>query len=207
MAREAEVKKKALIHELYSLGAVRFGSFTLKSGVVSPIYVDLRLTISRPDLLIAIGEELFRAAGSSSFELLCGVPYTAIPFATAISIQHKIPMLLKRKERKEYGTKKMVEGIFQKGQTCLLVEDVVTSGASVDETALSLQEEGLSVKDAVVLVNRGQGAEKLLAEKQIRLHSVLTLSEILEELLAQKLIDKQTVDETFHFIQTHQSSS
>lgn len=194
----------SLIHELFALEAIRFGSFTLKTGIISPIYIDLRLTISKPQLLKTIAEDLYQAAKHAHFDLLCGVPYTALPFATAISIQHNIPLILRRKEKKDYGTKKMVEGIFHSGQTCLIVEDVVTSGSSILETVQTLREEGLTVTDAAVLVNREQGAESLLAQQGIKLHSVLSLSLILKTLLAENMIDHQTANSVSEFIQSHQ---
>jgi orotate phosphoribosyltransferase len=128
-----------LIHQLYELGAIQFGTFTLKSGIVSPFYIDLRLTISSPPLLRAIAQALSKATQGISYDLLCGVPYTALPFATALSLQENIPMLLKRKEKKNYGTGKMVEGIFHTNQTCLVIEDIITSGQSILETVDTLQ--------------------------------------------------------------------
>ena len=126
---------QTLIDDFYALGAVKFGSFTLKSGIISPFYVDLRLTISSPHLLKKIGEAIVqKIANKASYELLCGVPYTALPFATVMSLQIGTPMVLKRKEKKEYGTGKRIEGIFSAGQKCLVIEDVITSGQSVLET-------------------------------------------------------------------------
>lgn len=197
---------ESIILHLFEIGAVKFGSFTLKSGLISPIYLDLRLTVSTPRLLVAIGETLHAKTRDLSYDLLCGVPYTALPFATAISIQHNIPMVMRRKEKKEYGTGKLIEGIFTRGQRCLVIEDLVTSGKSILETAIPLQQEGLIVEDAVVLIDREQGGRFHLAEKGIRLHSVCSITTLLTVLMEKKKINEQTVESTLQFIREHQTS-
>lgn len=191
--------------QLFEIGAIKFGNFTLKSGLISPIYIDLRLTISYPKLLVSIAEELHNISRGAPHDLICGVPYTALPFATAISIAHNIPMVMRRKEKKEYGTGKLIEGKYQKGERCLIIEDVITSGKSILETVEPLQQEGLTVTDAVVLVDREQGGRKHLAEKGIRLHAVCTISSIVKTLVEKKKIDEQIADATLRFIRSHQT--
>lgn len=199
------MKKQILIHKLFELGAVKFGQFTLKSGVISPFYIDLRLTISNPKLLAAIAECMHEKVRGQSYELVCGVPYTALPFATILSVQHNIPMVLKRKERKEYGTGKLLEGIFQPGQRCLVLEDVITSGQSIFETIIPLQSEGIVVEDIVVLVDREQGGRKMIENKGFRVHAICTITSIIEELLNEGKITKETVALVEQFISNHQT--
>jgi uridine monophosphate synthetase len=189
-----------LMFELYEIEAVKFGSFTLKSGIQSPIYIDLRVIISYPRLLKEIASLLWKQIESLSFDLLCGVPYTALPIATAISIAHEIPMVMRRKESKDYGTKKMIEGAFQPGQTCLIVEDVISSGASILETLEPLQKEGLQITDAVVVLNREQGGEKRLKEKGIRLHGLFTISELVATLHSAQKISNTTAQSVKDFL-------
>ena len=196
---------KSIILQLFEMGAISFGKFTLKSGILSPIYIDLRITISNPKLLVAIAEALYDVVRGRRFDLLCGVPYTALPFATAISIQHNIPLILRRKEKKEYGTGKLVEGVFAPGQRCLIIEDVVTSGKSILETAEPVTEVGLEITDAVVLLDREQGGKQLLAQKKIELHSLITISSMIYLLTEEKKIDEKTAEETLTFIHSHQT--
>lgn len=140
------LSKKELLTELFKIGAIKTGSFKLKSGIISPIYIDLRVIISYPSLLTKIGRYMWKKVtdAEAKFDLICGVPYTALPIASSISLEYNIPMLIRRKEgAKEYGTKKALEGVFNKGQTCLVVEDLVTTGGSAIEVAESLRNEGL----------------------------------------------------------------
>ena len=193
--------------QLFDIGAIRFGSFTLKSGIQSPIYLDLRRTISFPPILVAISEALYEPIRSLRLDFLCGVPYTALPFAAAISIRHNISMVMRRKEKKEYGTGQIIEGVYQINQRCAIIEDVITSGTSIAETALSLRSAGLVVEDAIVLVDRMQGGVQSLQRQNIAVHSIFNLMQILDLLLHENRIDSATFDRIQTFLQDNQTCS
>jgi len=188
MAEPVSAQVEALIVELHELGAIKFGSFTLKSGVESPIYVDLRVLVSHPQALDRVADALVEATASASYDLMCGVPYTALPFATIMSAKTNKPMLMRRKEVKQYGTKKAIEGVYTAGQTCLIVEDLVTSGLSVFETVAPLEDESLVVNDVVVLLDRGQGGKQNVIMRGKQLHSVMSLQQVMKVLLAKSLV-------------------
>lgn len=172
-----------LIHSLYQIGAVQFGEFKLKSGMMSPIYINLRKIISYPLLLKQVADAMWEKASSISSDFICGVPYTALPIATCISLDQQLPMVMRRKEKKDYGTKQLIEGDFKPQQTCLVIEDIITTGSSILETCVDLEEAGLKVNQVIALVDREQGGMANLTTKY-QSQAVLTLSEILTTLLS-----------------------
>lgn len=123
---------------------------------------------------------------------LCGVPYTALPIATLLSIQAKIPMLMRRKEAKGYGTKKMIEGHYKSGQKCLIIEDVVTSGSSILETVKDLHKEGLIATEAVIILDREQGGRQNLEANKVHMKSLFTMTKFIEILLSHGKITNDT---------------
>lgn len=184
----------------FELGIIKFGSFTLKSGIESPFYVDLRPLASSPHLLKTLSHNLLQMVDDRSLELICGVPYAALPMATTMSLESGIPLIIKRKENKGYGTKRMLEGVYHSGQNCLLVEDVITSGKSLLETIDEVEKEGLHVTDIVVVLDREQGGINLLQSKGYRVHTLFTINEVIDILFKYHRLDSDEVDKIKTFL-------
>ena len=174
--------KKNLKSLLIETGVIQYGQFTLKSGAVSSIYIDLRKTISYPTLLRAMAQALWNAVIAAKPtvipQLLCGVPYGAIPVTSCIAMEQVLPMLMCRKDPKSHGSKKKIEGVYQAGQSCLVIEDVMTTGSSLLETIQRLKEADLVVRDVVAFVDREAGGAQHLQAAGYHLHRVFTLGEL-----------------------------
>lgn len=184
-----------LVEGLYSSGCVKFGGFTLASGKKSPVYLDLRRLVSFPDVLdMAVDAYIDKLIGLE-YDYLAGVPYAALPIAAIAASKLKRPMVYPRKEAKTHGTGQMVEGVFQPGQSAVLLEDVMTSGGSIMTAVETLRAAGLVVNQAVVLVDREQGGMAALKEQGIAVSPVLTMQEILGRLYAQGKLDPATYQE------------
>ena len=173
-----------LVDGLVNLEAVKFGSFTLASGRQSPIYIDLRLLVSAPDLLAQAADAYAALVTQLPCDRIAGVPYAALPIGTAVSLRTGIPLIYPRKEAKAYGLGKDIEGAWQPGERIVIVEDVITSGGSTLKSAERLREAGLIVEHVVVLIDREQGGPANLAASGIAAHSVLTMSQLLDDLVA-----------------------
>lgn len=177
-----------IIEELFAIGSLKVGKFILKSGQESPIYIDLRPIISHPALLREMSAVIWQVHQHSA-DFICGVPYTALPMATCISLSENIPMVMRRKEAKNYGTKKQIEGLFQPGQTCIIIEDIVTTGMSILETIKDLEAAGLRVVEVLSFLDREQGGAKNLENAGYPFHAAVTLTQVAEHLFQADLID------------------
>lgn len=202
----AELGTDEITQQLFDIEAIKFGDFKLKSGIQSPIYFNLRVIIGYPKLLRSISELLYKTSrtGGADFDVVCGVPYTALPLATCMQLDHDLPMVIRRREAKDYGTRQMIEGVYKTGDKCLVVEDVVTTGGSVLETAKELKNVGVDVTDAVVLLDRGQGGTEMLMNNGVKLHSVLNIHTVLDVLLKHNKIQTPVYEQVKHFIATNQ---
>jgi uridine monophosphate synthetase len=170
----------ALADGLLEAGCIKFGQFTLKSGMISPIYIDLRQLVSFPKLLKQVAHAYHQILNGLSFDRLAGLPYAAIPIATAISIQGGWPLLYPRKEAKTYGTKAEIEGLYAEGERIVIIDDLATTGGSKFEAIEKLRSVGLKIEDIVVLIDRQSGAAESLGDAGYKLHSVTTLTQLLD---------------------------
>jgi len=164
---------------LLNAGCIKFGQFTLKSGLISPIYIDLRQLVSFPELLHRVAAAYLPILKNLTFDRLAGLPYAALPIATAISLEGGWPFIYPRKEVKAYGTKAEIEGVFNVGEQVVIIDDLATTGGSKFESIEKLASAGLKVEDVVVLIDRQSGAGEALARAGYKLHSVTTLTDLL----------------------------
>jgi uridine monophosphate synthetase len=177
---------------LHEAGCVRFGDFVLHSGAHSPIYIDLRRLVTYPGLLQEVARAYVRLLRLVQYDRLAAIPYAGLPIGTAVALQTGMPLIYPRREAKEYGTKRQIEGEYHEGERVVLLDDLITTGGSKIDTMQPLVAEGLLVEDVVVLIDREQGGREDLARQGLRLHAVLTLRELVDALESEERLS--TVD-------------
>lgn len=176
--------KWALAERLCNDGVVLSGNFTLKSGVQSPVYFDFRLCQSHPALFSMLVQQIAQKANELNVDIICGVPYGAVPIATCVGLCMGKPLIMCRKEAKQHGTGKLIEGVYKKGDCCVLIEDVITSGSSILETIKLLEQEGILVRNIIVCLDRQAGGVALLESLGYRVHALFTYQELLDYAVA-----------------------
>jgi uridine monophosphate synthetase len=191
--------EEALARDLLASGCVRFGEFTLRSGQTSPIYLDLRRLVSHPSVLEQVAEAYAAVLTGIEFDRLAGIPFAALPIATAVALVLRKPLVYPR-QAKEYGTRAAIEGEYHAGETVVVLDDLATTGDTKLETIEKLTSAGLVVRDIVVLIDRGQGAAELLARAGYRLHAVTTLPQLLEQWRASNAVTQEQYDRVANFL-------
>jgi uridine monophosphate synthetase len=174
---------------------VRFGRFTLKSGKQSSIYLDLRRLASHPQALKIVAESFIPLLRQLDYDRMAAIPYGALPIGVAISLAGNWPLIYPRQEVKTYGTRSKVEGVYNQGDRVVVIDDLVTTGESKFEAIEKLVTSGLQVRDVVVLIDRQQGAVKVMEKAGYQLLSVATLTELLEVWREQGAISPEQYNE------------
>lgn len=178
---EKKYLMKKVAFDLVLNDALKIGDFILFSGKKSPYYVDLRQAISDPIIMELIADSLARIIdneiGKDKFDKILGVPTAGVPFTTIVCQKLAVPMLYYRKERKEHGARKKIEGKMELNDRILVIDDLITTGKSVIQAAEAAREQGGMVTELVVLLDREQGGQESLLNNNIRPHVLFNVSD------------------------------
>ena len=214
MAKEQTLDNLWLAQTLFDLGGVQFGNFTVsESAVSSPVFINPKVLISNPTALRVASKLMqqeinlalsLRRARVHPFAVVAGVPVGGLLLATAYSLETNIPMIYAR-VRPEGTGKRGIEGRFNIGDAALIIDDLITRGSSVLETAELLEENGLKVKDVIVLVDREHGATERLRRRGFNLISILKLDVMLNHYMSAGLISEETYNICAEYLRSKQS--
>jgi uridine monophosphate synthetase len=205
--------KRDLTLALADIGAIKFGDFTLTSGKKSPIYIDLRILASYPQVLRQVSRAYTRLLrqelgidlslpGGNAGSCLAAIPYAALPIGTAVALETDLPLIYPRKETRAHGTGRQIEGEYQLGDRAIVLDDLITTGGSKLAAIEPLEAAGLEVQDVVVLIDREQGGAEDLMAAGYQLHSVLRLGQMLDLLAGAGRISQQQREETLAFLKS-----
>jgi orotate phosphoribosyltransferase len=193
--KDSELVKIEISKILNQIGALKFGAFKLTTGKMSPYYIDLRIVPSFPDAFQKICSFyvnfIREKVGTTNVERVAGIPVAGIPFASLIAYELAKPFLYIRKKARLHGRERRIEGIIAPGDHVLIIDDLITTGLSLQNAARAILAEGGVVTDAVVLLDRQEGGKERLAKSGITLHALLNITEVAKTLHDLGSIDKE----------------
>lgn len=198
--------RAALALGLFDAGCVKLGTYTLKSGLESPIYLDLRRLVAHPRYLFAVARQFTQIIAHLSFDHIAALPYAGLPIGTAVSLVGGWSLIYPRREAKVYGTKATVEGVFKRGDVAVVFDDLATTGATKLEAIARLEEVGIEVRDIVVLVDRQSGAREELEAQGFRFHALFTLRELVAFGAAEGLVSTEDVARVEAFLTANEKA-
>lgn len=200
-----------LARELWELGAIQFGDFNVGRTMHSPVYANLRLLISKPRVLSKIARMMKEETETllsmlhpqvSPFSYVAGVPFGGLHLATSFSLTCNVPMIYLHPTRD--GAGHVIEGKYETGTTVLIIDDLITGGTSIVETAQQLRQAGLIVKDAIVLLDRRQGGRERLKAHNLRLIPMLDMETLLNYLMSNGKISEEWYRRSLDYLQNPQ---
>ena len=205
-----------LAKALWDLQAIQFGDFTLgRTTLHSPVYVNLRLLISDPRALQRAARVMHEEVQTlqrmlhphlQPFQRVGAIPFGGLHLAMAFSLRSKVPMIYVHPARERGGSEVFVEGRYERGESVLLIDDLITSGGNVIETGAFLQmQAGLKVRDVLVLLDRQEGARERLRAHGYNLISILGLESMLNYLMASGRIDEEWYRKSIDYIQSRRA--
>ena len=190
---------------LYRSGCLKFGTFKIKSGALSPYYIDLACLLSSPKELCSIAEIAADTVGkimvSDKIDKLASIELKGALILPSIAYRVNLPCVVVRKEAKAYGVTGRIAGAeVAQGENILFFDDVVSEGLSKLEGIKPLEELGAHVKHLIVVVDREQGGKENLEKLGYKVHALAKISEIVDSLYKSKKISREQADAVLDYI-------
>jgi len=194
---------------LFKNNIIKFGNFTLSSGKKSSYYIDLRLVPSFPHqfrkMIKNLQKLIIEKIGLDNFDSLVSIPTGGLIIGSALAIETVKPLIYVRNKPKEHGTTKSIEGKISSDMQVMMIDDIATTGTSVLNGIKQLKAEGLSISNACVIINRLEGADKILNSVGVILHQLTDILEITEILFQEKLVSEDILEEIKKQVSQNQS--
>ena len=192
-------RRKDLLEELamvlVKVKAIQFGTFTLSSGRISSYYIDLRTIPSYPGayktLTEAYGEFLRHEFKVASFDAIAGIPTAGLTLSSPLALMLEKPMIYVRKDEKDHGRGKLVEGVTRPGWKVLVIDDVITTGGSILAAIEALRSEGCDVERSSVVIDRLEGGAAALKNQGVKLHAITDILELVKILRGKALLSAE----------------
>ena len=195
---------------LFKNNIIKFGNFTLSSGKKSSYYIDLRLVPSFPHqfrkMIKNLQKLIVEKIGLDDFDSLVSIPTGGLIVGSALAIETVKPLIYVRNKPKEHGTTKSIEGKISSDMQVMMIDDIATTGTSVLNGIKQLKAEGLSISNACVIINRLEGADKILNSVGITLHQLTDILEITKILFQEKLIGEDILEKIKKQVNQNQAS-